>query len=336
MRRHWYLALALGALVCTAQELGAQTYPDTLRVRRVSVGRAHACVITLGDRVACWGANDHLQAGAPRDVQSTDLQLLPIDRAREIAAGGRHSCALDADGAAWCWGANDFGQLGDGRATSSAVPRRVDGGFRFTAITTGGDHTCALTAEGRAYCWGDQWDRAAGSFDAGANLREPYPVKTELRFTQLSAGGRHTCGLTADGAAYCWGNNSRRQIAESGHEYFGSPHRISDGLVRSLVAGTDHTCALGAAGDLQCSHLRTAALQIPPVEVAGAAGPRSYFATAGRDILCIAQNRTIECRRDAVPFTRFEAGTAITELSIGPRQICAVTLGERLRCWVPE
>ena len=29
----------------------------------------------------------------------------------------------------------------------------------------------------------------------------------ERAFTQISANGRHTCGLRADGSATCWGNN---------------------------------------------------------------------------------------------------------------------------------
>jgi alpha-tubulin suppressor-like RCC1 family protein len=28
-----------------------------------------------------------------------------------------------------------------------------------------------------------------------------------LRFSQVSAGGFYTCGVSTDQAAYCWGNN---------------------------------------------------------------------------------------------------------------------------------
>jgi alpha-tubulin suppressor-like RCC1 family protein len=33
-------------------------------------------------------------------------------------------------------------------------------------------------------------------------------VQGGLLFQQLAGGGRHTCGLTISGQAYCWGDNS--------------------------------------------------------------------------------------------------------------------------------
>ena len=32
-----------------------------------------------------------------------------------------------------------------------------------------------------------------------------------LTYTQVSAGGQHTCGLVSDGSVQCWGNPSNGQ-----------------------------------------------------------------------------------------------------------------------------
>ena len=44
------------------------------------------------------------------------------------------------------------------------------------------------------------------------NSSTPVPVGGGFTFTQIAAGRFHTCGLRADGTAYCWGDNSRGQI----------------------------------------------------------------------------------------------------------------------------
>ncbi|NBT27376.1 MAG: hypothetical protein EBT09_12695 [Actinobacteria bacterium] len=42
----------------------------------------------------------------------------------------------------------------------------------------------------------------------------PAEVLNGLAFTRLSAGGSHTCGLTAIGIAYCWGRSEWVQLGD--------------------------------------------------------------------------------------------------------------------------
>src|SRR5438128_10135179 len=89
----------------------------------------------------------------------------------------------------------------------STVPVAVSGGLGFSVIGTGGWHTCGLTSAGTAYCWGlnDSGQLGDGST---ANSATPVAVAGGLTFSGLGTGmdGRHTCGLTSTGAAYCWGS----------------------------------------------------------------------------------------------------------------------------------
>lgn len=77
----------------------------------------------------------------------------------------------------------------------------------FASITAGFYHTCALDAAGQAYCWGYN---VSGRLGVGPTSG-PYLIPTAVlhppgvTFAQLSAGGSHSCALTAAGEAYCWG-----------------------------------------------------------------------------------------------------------------------------------
>ena len=62
----------------------------------------------------------------------------------------------------------------------------------------------------------------------------------------MSAGARHTCGLTAPGAVYCWGDDFTRQLG--GGNGVGSLVPVEGGppprRVAAVTAGGFHTCTL--------------------------------------------------------------------------------------------
>ncbi|NDB18899.1 MAG: hypothetical protein EB027_06520, partial [Actinobacteria bacterium] len=127
-------------------------------------------------------------------------------------------------GAVFCWGRNSSGQFGDGTTTSRLVPGLTGGGMAFTSLVAGGGHVCGLTSVGTAYCWGgnpngqigdgtvDQRTTPVAVDVSAVVIPTPTPTASPTPgpavFTTLSGGGQHTCGLTASGRAYCWGDNS--------------------------------------------------------------------------------------------------------------------------------
>ena len=136
----------------------------------------------------------------------TGLKFASID------AGAAHTCALTSAGEAYCWGRNNRGQLGDGTIVARLAPALVSG-FTFQQIAAGGfsfGHTCGLTTTGRTYCWDDneRGQLGVGSADALPHPM-PMPVSTGVTFASITAGlGQHSCGCTALGTAYCWGENT--------------------------------------------------------------------------------------------------------------------------------
>jgi len=133
------------------------------------------------------------------------------------------------------------------------------------ALALGGRHGCRLDDAGRALCWG----RAdAGQLGTGLTPLTSTPVQVAAgatRFASIAAGGLHTCALTAEGQAWCWGENQGGQAGfpESMNEPCGepihgwqcvpSPRPIATTLrFDVLLAGAANTCGFARDGRIYC------------------------------------------------------------------------------------
>ena len=245
----------------------------------ISVGGNHVCGIATGNAAYCWGQDSAGQLGDARHVNSTTpIPVLLDGRVAtfgSIRAGIRHTCALQADGAAFCWGSNQDGQLGTGGFNDIDSPVAVVGSLRFTSISAGGDtvsqpplpfryesHTCGIAVGGAAYCWGSNVSGQLGAGSVGGSFTAPVAVAGGLTFAKISAGERHTCGLTTAGAVYCWGRNFDLQLGRGpdtgGSVDSGTPQLVTGGELpagvtfTTISAGARHSCAVGSDGAAYC------------------------------------------------------------------------------------
>src|SRR5438309_2214393 len=111
------------------------------------------------------------------------------------------------------------------------LPTAVAGGLTFAALSAGDGASCGLTLTGAAYCWGFNSSGQLGDGTTTDRLT-PTPVAGGLTFAAISAGNNnatgHTCGVTASGAAYCWGSNFGGQLGDG---------TTTDRLIARAVAG---------------------------------------------------------------------------------------------------
>jgi alpha-tubulin suppressor-like RCC1 family protein len=197
-----------------------------LRFRQIAAGSTHVCGVTTEGALYCWGSNQYGELGTgsvgPAFGNAPSARApVPSVSSRTfgpIAAGDMFNCGLSDGGEVICWGTNHAGQLGrTPPAQANPTPLPVTGSSGYTQVDAGGAHTCGLRSDGQAWCWGGNWfgslgdgtDTASGSGDARAT---PAAVLTDRRFTALALGGSHSCGLTADGQAWCWGDRARGQM----------------------------------------------------------------------------------------------------------------------------
>jgi alpha-tubulin suppressor-like RCC1 family protein len=141
------------------------------------------------------------------------------------------------------------------------LPERTTG----LALAFGGRHGCRLASDGRAFCWG-RADAGQLGIDITPLRSAAVPVSSgATRFTSIAAGGLHTCALTRDGQAWCWGQNDAGQAGFPaamnqacgepihGWQCVPSPHPIETALrFDALVAGGSNTCGFTPDGAIYC------------------------------------------------------------------------------------
>lgn len=188
-----------------------------LSFTQARAGGNHSCGWTTAGKAYCWGQNSYGELG---DGTLT-RRLSPVAVAgghtfAQVSPGGGHTCGATTDHKAYCWGRNEHFELGDGTQTRRLRPTAViANGLRFDALAVGVFHSCALATDDRAYCWGDN---AVGSLGDGSfgTRTTPWPVTGGRRFGAISVGavGRHSCGVTGAGVAFCWGWNSSGELGD--------------------------------------------------------------------------------------------------------------------------
>src|SRR3989454_744696 len=233
--------------------------------------------------------------------------------------------------------------------TQPAAPRP------FTTVSAGGSHTCRVSADGAAYCWGSNGNAQLGNGDtAPRSSPVPVPVAGGVSFAAVSAGYFHVCGVTAAGAAYCWGSGYEGQLGNGTRWGRLSPTLVVGGVRFAAVsAGMRHTCGVTAAGAAYCWGENdvgqlgdgTRSGRLSPALVAG--GVRFAAVSAGRGHTCgvtaagaaycwgendVGQlgDGTTTNRSSPVPVA---GALSFTAMSAGSGHTCGVTATGAAYCW---
>ncbi|TAH33182.1 hypothetical protein EYC59_05280 [Candidatus Saccharibacteria bacterium] len=244
--------------------------PIPVVIAQIDVGNYHVCANSQAGNGYCWGKNDFGALGdgtnnnrhAPNGV--SEAGVLAGKTIVSTSAGYNHTCVVDSLGKVYCWGYNSQGQLGNGASgtTNNPNPTAVitsgPMGSKVIVKVNGGDsHTCALSQDGDIFCWGGN---IYGQIGDGSTTNRFTPAQVtnsgpggNKTWVDVSAGYQHTCGLTSNGTAYCWGFNGHGQLGTGNNSDNSVPQPVATALkFKQISAGDEHTCAVTLAGALYC------------------------------------------------------------------------------------
>jgi alpha-tubulin suppressor-like RCC1 family protein len=309
-----------------------------------------------------------ISAAAGTREASTSVEVLAL-LASGITAGEDVACvATNVAGRAQCWGMGDAGQLGfspdtvcfaddpliAGSIGCAIAPHVVSRDLHLTSISAGDSLTCALAVDGAAWCWGDN---RLGQLGTGGTSRDgPQRVTAPgAAFTQVSAGGRHACGIAA-GVTYCWGEDSLGQLGDARRINSTTPIPVaSDESFTTVTTGLRHSCAVNVDGNAYCwgnnetGQLGTGAVggsvEVPVPVMGGhmytavAAGDSSTCAlrTDGA-VLCWGSNAHGQLGRSSAGGSSgtpvpVPGGPVFSAVSVGAGHACAIDVAGAAYCW---
>jgi alpha-tubulin suppressor-like RCC1 family protein len=226
-----------------------------LSFRQINTDNDHTCGVTTDFHAYCWGGNYTGQLGdGTVETRAVPTPVAGGLRFYNINAGQLHTCGVSyPDRKGYCWGHNANGQLGDATLEERWVPTLVSGGLRFRTLTAGAAYTCGVTVDDEAYCWGSNQFGQLGDGSQVAQRKRPGPVSGGLAFVQVEAGTAHTCGITRNSRAYCWGYGRRGQLGDGSMAIRRTPRAVAGGLTfRRVAPGSGFTCAERATNAVYC------------------------------------------------------------------------------------
>jgi len=230
------------------------------------------------------------------------------------------------------------------------------GGVQMIRSVVAGSHTCALTTASKAYCWGYNADGQLGNNETSLVNPTPSAVAGGFQFATLflSKVEGVTCGVTAPGAAYCWGDNDDGELGDGTRTQRTTPTPVAGGLAfRSFAVGTVHTCGVALNGTAYCWGFTTAgafgdgSTGLRTTPAVAAPGLTFDNIVAGQDFTCgltplgaaycwgrgtDGQLGNGAAANSATPVP-VSGGIEFAYLVAGGLSVCGVTTGAKAYCW---
>lgn len=297
-------------------------------ISTLTLGMAHGCARKTSGEIFCFGRGGHGQLGfavpqagavpayddahpTPKEYTALEHDIIADVFADNLATT---TCVIGWDGAVACWGFVMAGEIwsqdvstGTPTALLVSAPELVHPAR--AGIAVGLAAACLWEDAGRAWCWGYGTHGALGN-GAAASTAFPQPVALggDQAVDGISFGGGHACAWTNCGSeVFCWGENPSGQLGLPANQVGESTPQSVAGLPNPVVevgAGLNHSCALGASGDVYCWGANDLGQLAQPSSVGGTEVPQLVAGLSD-----------------------------VTGLAVGANFACALESSGSVKCW---
>jgi alpha-tubulin suppressor-like RCC1 family protein len=331
------------------QEMVLETLKDVVVVsfplpdiKRVSIGGAHFCALTVGGQVFCWGDNMFGILGLGHTNQPAALEPVSgITNAVDISVSLNHACAVLADGRVSCWGSSEnlWSDL-----QPRLTPEPLAGVTNIKEISGRLDHRCVIGDDRKPRCWGTN-TYAQNFITAGATspYREMSPFSNQAK--KVISGYHGNCILEEPGYLRCAG------ILSESHPQYQLPNSPLGDRLTDVDYFSENICALLDSGAVKCwglnSQGQSGAPQLTGVDFyempTVAQVPAAKMIAVGNSAVCaISIDDEVFCWGD--PFTFANQGPGhvprwvplskpSASVSLGGDFGCAIAQDKTMECW---
>jgi hypothetical protein len=156
----------------------------------------------------------------------------------------------------------------------------------------------------------------------------------------VAVGNRHACAITADGLAYCWGDNSKQQLGSTGTDSKAPRAVPGIGTATGLAVGDYHSCAQLTGGAVTCwgdnskKQISSASsTQLAPTSLTSV-NPITKVSLGAYNTCVLDSLRALKCFGDNAKkqSPAVIAGTFV-DVSAGSNTVCAVRSDEAVVCF---
>jgi alpha-tubulin suppressor-like RCC1 family protein len=222
-----------------------------------------------------------------------------------------------------------LGAAGPGSAEPSKAS--TESRWQAKAVTAGIGHTCALTRPGAVKCWGYNGHDELGTGDPSLQFSlTPVAVAgLSAGVSEISAGIRHSCAVTGDGTAMCWGVNYGGALGDGTDNRRPAPVAVvgMNSPVSMVSAGNDRSCAL-LAGGVKCWGTDYG---LAPVDIPGLNGALAISGNLNTGC-AITSARGVKCWSPSRAPTDVPSLSGVTAIATDGFS-CAVVANGGVKCW---